>query len=54
MGGMAFANEGADPLKENVAWVPSRSSKSECIDEDKGEGAESSAGLSLRDTGRGH
>src|SRR5258706_7954779 len=54
MGGMAFADDGADLLKRNAAWVPSRSSKSEFIDEDEGEGAELSGRLSLRDAGKGH
>ena len=48
MGGMAFADDGADPLKRNAAQVPSRSSISEFIDEDEGEGAELSGRLSLR------
>jgi len=54
MGGMAFADDGADPLKRNAAQVPSRSSKSEFIDEDEGEGAESPGRLSLRDAGKEH
>ena len=36
MGGMAFAEDGADPSKRNAAWVPSRSSKSVFIDENEG------------------
>ena len=54
MGGMAFADDGADPLKRNAAQVPSRSSKSEFIDEGEGEGAELFGRLSLRDAGKGH
>ena len=54
MGGMAFSEDGADPLKRNAARVPSRSSKSEFIDEDEGEGTESSGRLSLRGAGKGY
>ena len=54
MGGMAFTDDGADPLKRNAAWVPSRSSNSEFIDEDDGEGAKLSGRLSLRDAGKGY
>ena len=41
-------------LQRWLAQVPSRSSKSEFIDENEGEGAELSGRLSLTDTGRGH
>lgn len=40
--GMAFADDPGDPSKRKAARVPWKPSKSEFVDEDGGEGAESS------------